>query len=171
MAYDEKPFHEDKHFEGRKRGAFELRIPGRPGRPDRFVSYGDMSTPLQNNAAQDLATRHPAVTVYLGPILGEFRVRPKRRRGPTGRGAPQPVNVNGLPVVNTDTPDVDDVEWARVDVLRSLETGDWLGIDPTLRVARSSTGSLMTVPYKGPVTRWASLDDLVLALAMGRVRR
>lgn len=166
-----------RHTPYGKRAIVEIRLPARrPGQPDRFVSVGAMPTPRQNDAVVSL----PSVIVEdCGPLLGDYVIRPQRMRRPDkakGRYIDRLGEVvDGLPPDKVDAklgpnqrvlrePDDYQVRLARNEVLDALYHG-------TLLRGRwhvvQRNGQLRTVPTRGKVVRWGSLEDLVQALAQG----
>jgi hypothetical protein len=164
-------------YEKRKdqdRAAFELRVPGRKGKPDNVIAYGHMSTCPQNNAPV-YSQPDDGVVVDLGRVLGSAVVRGKRVRRPDGSmGGYIPANVStGVP---TARPTLDAERSALTDVVRALKAVDKGGRDvrlalaPTVRVSRSASGRVVTTPDRGRVCVWDEVEDLVWALARRCVR-
>lgn len=156
-----------------ERSAFELRVPGRKGKPAQVIAYGSIAT-APSNTAPERTARDTSVVVDCGPLLGHVVVRPKRYKRADGtRGPAIAVKVNGA---SRDRPNLDSERSARSDVeqaLRKLDKGGRdvrLALAPTVRLARSQCGLLATIPDKGKPEKWANVDALVWALARRMVR-
>lgn len=162
-----------RHFFYERRGesdraAFELRVPGRKGKPDSVIAYGHMATCPQNNAPAHAAPDN-AVVVDLGRALGCVTVRNRRpKRADGSRGAAIAPNVVGTPVAR---PSLDSERSAYLDVVRALKVADRGGQDarlalaPRVRIVRGAGGVIVTIPDRGAVMRWADIESLVWALA------
>lgn len=167
----------ERHSPYGKRAIVEVRIPGkRPGQPARYIAFGRMPTARQNDAVVALPS---CTATYCGQLLGEWITRPKRIVRPDkakGRYL-DPVNEiadgldpdkvkDRLPAYTRVLHEPD--EWrlalVREEVRECLATGARLRMR-WLVVQRE--GQLMTIPDKGKVVRWGSLEDLVQALAQG----
>lgn len=149
------------------RSAFEIRVPGRNNRPETAIACGRLDTPPSNNAMIDTGQLDRRV-VDCG-ILGDAMVRPRRYRRPDGsRGAPVPplptVGISALP------PTEDALRSALNDIKKALKSGQKLALAPTVKVCKTPTGAIVTMPDRGAITKYASVDDLAWALARKRVR-
>lgn len=159
-----------------KRSAIEVRIPGKkPGDAPRYVALGHMSTARQNDSVLALPSR----VVYATGPFGEHVARQRRPKRADGSRAPIPDNVGEI--ADGLTPDqvqerlhpnarivreADEVSLrlVKAEVMEALFYGARLRM--RWRVVQEHD-QLRTIPDKGKVVRWGSVDDLVQALVQG----
>lgn len=161
--------HEHRPHEA-QRYALELVIPaqkrrhGRGYRPERAIPLGVMATSPANNAEGA-----PEAVVYDCGRLGDYKPIQRRRRLPDGtrsRLRPQEPPEGARLAKRADM----EAEWqARMVVERAITYGVLELPHGVWRVSLTLTGAIRTIPDKGPVLKWASVEDLVQAIATGAI--
>lgn len=100
-------------------------------------------------------------------FFGDAKPRIQRERRPDGaRGRPiAPLPVPGARAVGRAEPLTESA--ARFDVLQALAFGKPLQMRPGVRVQLTATRRVQTIPERGRVMTWGSVDDLAQAIACG----
>lgn len=156
-------------IENCQRGAFEVMVPAsKPGGKPTYHSLGEMATAPNNDAALDDDVVG-AKWIDFGP-LGTVRVQQTRAKLPGGgRGRPSPLQPGQTRLRTPDNDVVQDLRWAINNALLNRCYADqYDDLAPHVKVV-CTDGVLKTVPDKGMVVRWGSVDDLVRAILAGLV--
>lgn len=154
------------------RYAGEVIIPARKRRhgkgftPERAIPWG------QVNTGSALLDRYDGLTpaVMAEGIFGEVRRvqrRPKRADGSRGR----PVGPAYLEIEEgqrlAQRGDCEAEDLARRTVAQALADGEFVHKGRHIRLVPTGTGAIRTIPDKGAILKWASVEDLVQAIATG----
>jgi hypothetical protein len=151
-----------------KRAAYEEVWVGPRGQR-RYVPRGRMATNPMNNPEGT----HPAVVVDLailgiGGLSGERRLRLMRPNvGDGSRGRPLEILPQGARLLERAAADTEFD--ARITVQRAITYGRLEVGRRAWGVRLLDGGRVLTIPDKGKPLKWASVEDLVQALATGAI--
>jgi hypothetical protein len=161
--------HEAQRFAGELVIPAQKRRHGRGIRPERAIPYGRLATAPANNLPDDRGA--PEALVWDCGVLGDYKPilrRPKRADGSRGRLRMPETPPEGARLAIRRA-DLETEFAARIAVERALTWGVLESRGVNWRVSLTLTGAVRTIPDKGKPLKWASVEDLVQAVATGAI--